>query len=148
MADDLFFKDLQLTRRSFGHPVSDRDKVDLNASTRRDLSTVSGRQNLVQAIINRLLTRRGELARLGHPNYGSRLHQLIGELNNTRIRGLAEIYIRECLAQERRVAEITDISFKPPSRGIERSVLEVTIGVKPIGEADEFTIAIPINLES
>lgn len=147
MADDFFFQDLQLTRRAFNRQVSDRDKVDLNPSARGDLGTVSGRQNLAQAIINRLLTRRGELAHLGHPNYGSRLYQLIGEPNNTRIRGLAEIYIRECLAQEQRVAEITYITFKPPSRGIERSVLEITIGVKPAGEAEEFTITIPINLE-
>ncbi len=147
MPDEILLKDLQITRRAFDQQVSDRDSVDLVASASGDLETVSGRANLAQAIINRLFTRKGELAKLGHPNYGSRLYTLIGEFNNTRIRGLAEIYIREALAQEPRIQEITRMTFARPSRGIDRNVLEATITVKPIGEQSELTFTIPINLE-
>ena len=76
-----------------------------------DVDITIGRDNLVQAIINRLLTRRGELATLGHPDYGSRLHELIGELNNLRLRVLAELYIRDCLAQEIRIEKIRYVYF-------------------------------------
>lgn len=146
MPEDFLLKDLKLTRRAFDQRVSDRDEVDLVTSASGDLATFEGRANLAQAIINRLLTRKGELTGLGHPNYGSRLHQLIGEVNNIRIRGLAEIYIRESLALEPLIKEITQIAFAPPSRVIDRDVLEVTIGVQPVGEKDEITITIPITV--
>ncbi len=147
MSNDNLLKDLNLTRRSFDQQVSDRESVDLIPSDRGDLQTISSRANLAKAIINRLFTDKGELSKLGHSNYGSRLHQLIGEMNNTRIRGLAEIYIRECLAMESRIEEITQISFEQPSQGIDRSMLKVTISVKPVGQENEITLTIPIYLE-
>ena len=146
MPDDPFLIDLQLTRRAFGQRVSDRDKVDLVTASDGDLKTVRGRANLAQAILNRLFTRRGELTQLGHPAYGSRLHQLVGELNNARVQGLAELYIRESLAQEPRIAEITDIVFAPPSRGEGRSMLQITVTVRPVGQDALLNVTIPINL--
>lgn len=145
MANNLL-KDLKLSNRSFNRQVSDRTFVDLQTLGGRDLQTTEGRANLAQAIVNRLLTRKGELARLGHPGYGSRLYQILGEPDNNRIRGRAEIYIRECLAQESRIEEVTQVKFSKPSRGFDRGSLEVTIGVKPRGNEQEFTVIIPINL--
>lgn len=142
MAD--FFKDLKLNNRTFDWQVSDRDYTDLTSTPGGDLRTVSGRENLTQAIINRLLTRKGELATLGHPDYGSRLYLLVGEVNNIRIRGLAEIYIREALAKERRIQAITAISFAPPVRSLDRDTLKIEIRVKPIGDEQELAIAIPL----
>lgn len=146
MADDLFHRDLRLTRRSFDQVLSDRDKVDLELSATGDVATVNGRANLAQAIINRLFTRLGELTRLGHPTYGSRLHSLVGERNVTRARGLAEIYIRECLGQEPRIAEIVEIAFAPPSRSEERSTLRVQIIVRPVGDEQPLSLVLPIGL--
>ena len=51
------------------------------AHTLLDYSTLDGRDNLAQAIVMRLLTPRGELAELGHPEYGSRLNELLGAPN-------------------------------------------------------------------
>jgi len=147
MANDPIGTDIQLTRRLFDQLTSDREVVDLIASASGDVQTVSGRENLAQAIVNRLFTRKGELARLGHPNYGSRLYELIGEPNNARVRGLAELYIRESLAQEPRLEAITSITFAAPSRGFTRNLLEITISVKPVGEATQLTFVIPLNLE-
>lgn len=145
MAEDVYRRDLKLTRRSFDQLLSDREAVDLIANGGGDLETVSGRANLAQAIINRLFTRKGELARLGHPNYGSRLHQLVGELNANRARGRAEIYIRECLAQEPRIAEIVEIAFAAPGRGEDRSTLLVQIVVRPVA-GEPLTLVAPIQL--
>lgn len=43
-----------------------------------DLDTVRGLDNLAQALTLRILVRRGELAELAHPRFGSRVHELIG----------------------------------------------------------------------
>jgi phage baseplate assembly protein W len=141
------YKDLQLTQRGFNVESTDRAYVDLQKTfTGGGLATVQGRANLAQAIANRLLTRQGELAELGHPEYGSRLYELIGEANNLRLRILTEIYIRDCLAQETRIAEIQYVTLSPPVRGIDRSVLKVTLGILPIGETEGLRFSIPINI--
>jgi phage baseplate assembly protein W len=141
------YKDLQLTQRGFNVESTDRAYVDLQMTfTGGGLATAQGRANLAQAIVNRLLTRQGELTELGHPEYGSRLHELLGEANNLRLRVLTEIYIRDCLAQETRIAEIQYVTLSPPVRGIDRSVLKVSLGILPIGETEGFSFSIPINI--
>jgi hypothetical protein len=113
----------------------------------QDLNRVDGRKNLAQAIVNRFYTRRGELTKLGHPSYGSRLYLLMGEPNNIRTRKLAELYIRECLEQESRIAEIKEIRFEPPSRDLDkRNVLLTTIILQPVGESTDLNIQLAINL--
>jgi len=146
MKDDLLKTDLKLTFREFDRVAADREFVDLKSSVRGDLQTLNGRDNLAQAIINRLLTRRGELTKFGHPNYGSRLHLLIGELNNIKQRAKAELYIREALAQESRIEAVKEVSFAASSRQIDRETLKVRIRVKPIGAENEFSILIPIDI--
>jgi phage baseplate assembly protein W len=137
--------DISLTRRQIGQYLSDRQLVDLQANS--DLLTTKGLNNLAQAIINRLSTRQGELAALGHPNYGSRLHQLIGQGNNTRSRAFAELYIRECLAQESRIEEVLDIVFAPQNHFLERDTLKIRINIKPAGIKTTSPLSIAINLD-
>jgi phage baseplate assembly protein W len=138
--------DLFLTRRSFDDLTSDREGIDL-AIERGDIKLVGGRANLAQAIVNRLLTRRGELAGLGHPDYGSRLYLLIGEPNSRRTQAVAELYIREALASEPRIREIAAISFAPPSpRPEKRSVLEVSIAIAPAETDDLLTVAVALPI--
>lgn len=143
---EIFRKDLKLKRRAFDQMSSDREYVDLTTTFSGDLDVVEGRANLAQALINRLLTRKGELSRLGHPNYGSRLYALVGELNNLRTRGRAELYIREALIQEKRIEDKVAIAFNPPPRGIDRNVLKAFITVKPIDGGADLSITLPINL--
>lgn len=144
--DPLLKTDIKVTQRIFDQEVSDRERVDFLITPSGDLATVSHRENLVQAILNRLLTRKGELAQLGHPEYGSRLHTLIGELNNTRTQGFAALYIRECLIQEPRVRQIKQITFALSSRGIDRNQMEITIIVRPIGDPDDLPFTLSLNL--
>src|SRR5690348_15586339 len=65
-----------------------------------DLDTLSAQDNLKQALLLRFLTPVGELALLGHPDYGSRLHELIGELNNDTNRNIAKLFVLQALAAE------------------------------------------------
>jgi len=71
-----------------------------------DLAPVQGVDNAMQAVVNRIKTERGELAALGHPGYGSRHHELIGQPNSENNRNLVKLYILQALAQEARIAKI------------------------------------------
>ncbi|WP_019600797.1 hypothetical protein [Teredinibacter turnerae] len=109
-----------------------------------DMATISDRDNLGQAIIIRLLTPRGELAALGHPQYGSRLHEIAGRTNTASTRDLARLYILESLQQEVRIDTIESVAITPsPGR---RSSIDVSIGVRPLGAVETLTIG-PIVLE-
>ncbi|MEW6491442.1 MAG: DUF2634 domain-containing protein [Cyanobacteriota bacterium] len=135
--------DLLFTRQQNKQIPTDREVATLKAD-RGDLAITGGLNNLAQAILNRLCTRKGELAALGHPDYGSRLYLLMGELNNTRTQRLAELYIRECLQAEPRIEEILEIVFEPPSDIFDRSRLKVRVTVKPVGE--ETTLSLGLSL--
>jgi phage baseplate assembly protein W len=117
------------------------------AHTLFDHETVEGRDNLAQAIVMRLLTPRGELAELGHPEYGSRLHELLGAPNSETRRGLAKLFVLEALAQEPRIAKVVDVSVSPhPDRTTElRHLVDVVVRVQPLGGADTVTIG-PLTL--
>lgn len=109
-----------------------------------DLTIASGRDNLAQAIIMRLLTPREELAALGHPQYGSRLHELVGEVNTETKRNLVRLYILETLQREPRIEEILDVTV---TLAVERpSSIDVSLQVLPVGETQTVTIG-PITLE-
>lgn len=147
MADEpLSEVDILLERRQLRRLTSDREIVDLGATLGGDLATRTGLANLAQAIVNRLLTRQGELTELGHPDYGSRLHELVGELNNRRARILAEMYIREALAQEGRVAEVISVTSTLPTRDLDRNVMELNIKVRPVGLDQLLTLGLTLNL--
>ena len=85
------------------------DLMTLTGAGGTDLRTVSDADNLSQALLLRFLTRQGDLARLGHPDYGSRLYTLIGELNNATNRNRAKLYVLEALAAEPRVAQVLSV---------------------------------------
>jgi len=109
-----------------------------------DMKTTSGRDNLGQAVVIRLLTPRGELSALGHPRFGSRLHEIIGRTNTENTRDLARLFILESLQQEARIASIEDVLITPsPGR---RSSIDVQIRVLPIGTTESLNIG-PIVLE-
>jgi len=137
--------------RVFAGPYS---RVDLQAKRREDvaprtmdLSLISGKANLVQSLIMRLKTERGELAGLGHPNYGSRHHQLIGEPNTENNRNLIKLYILECLRQEPRLEEIRKLEVKPGEGRENRDKVDIAITVKMKGFPDPLSLVIPFSFE-
>ena len=109
-----------------------------------DFGQLQGRDNLGQAVIMRLLTPRGELSTLGHPNYGSRLHELIGRQNTATQRDFIKLYILESLQQEPRIASVESIAITPtPGR---RDRVDVLLIVQPVAETATVTIG-PFTLE-
>ena len=119
--------------------------ADLMVSKAGDLQLVAGRENLGQAIMHRLLTRQGELAELGHPRYGSRLHELVGHPNTERTRELVRLYAKECVLQERRVKEIAGIKVTAYAGDPHAVVLDIT--VIPIKSNIPMNLVFPYYLE-
>jgi len=95
-----------------------------------DLAALTGRQNLAQSLILRLLTPLGTLGPLGHPGYGSRLGELVGRSNDPVARFLARRYVLEAMAQERR-ARLVDLAFDDPATA-DPSTLGFTAVVQPL----------------
>ena len=112
----------------------------------RDLGLTDGVNNLTQAIANRLKTRKGELSALGHPNYGSRHHELIGEPNVDRTRNLIKLYILQALRDEPRIEKVMSakvIAEQEPPRDVVR--IELTLRVQ--GESVPLNLVLPFSLE-
>lgn len=101
---DVLKTDLRLV---FGY-----DDVDLELGE-QDVETIDGLANLVQALRLRLLIDQGELTGLGHPRYGSRIRDLIGEPLNRANLELLRRYVRQTLLQDPRVEEVTQVKVKP-----------------------------------
>lgn len=98
-----------------------------------DLATLTGRRNLAQSLILRLLTPVGSLAPLGHPGYGSRLGELVGTANVPAARFLARRHVLEAVAQESRAA-LVDLVFADPAAGQtnDPGTLAFTVVVQPL----------------
>lgn len=107
-----------------------------------DLATLTGRQNLAQSLILRLLTPVGSLGELGHPGYGSRLGELVGRSNDPTARFLARRHVLEAMAQESR-ARLTDLVFDDPATS-DPGTLGFTLTVQPL--LDDAPVGAPIGL--
>lgn len=143
MEEELLGMDLKL--RIDQRPEDAGLGADLFVNARGDLKTSAGRENLGQAILHRLMTRRGELADLGHPGYGSRLHELIGEPNNERTRDLLRLYVKECLSQEPRIKEVLSLKVSVPKESAFAVLVEISI--LPIKSAVPMNVVFPFYLE-
>ena len=122
-----------------------RDEIRGSGHGLRDLKISSGVETLRQAIANRLKTRKGELTALGHPEYGSRHFELIGQPNVERTRNLVKLYILQALKNEARIEKVLKADVKaehtPP-----RETVRIELNVKVIGQALPLEIIVPFNL--
>lgn len=96
-----------------------------------ELVTVAGRDNLGQALVMRLLTPLGELTDLGHPDYGSRVPDLVGRGNTATTRDLLKLAILEAVVRDPRVAEVVEVRVDPAFAV--RDTVEVLVVVVPVG---------------
>jgi phage baseplate assembly protein W len=119
----LFGDDLELYGRNETH--------DLRPNGAGDLGLARGNENIIQALTLRLRVRRGELAPLGWPAYGSRLHELIGEPNINRIHVRLMAYARSAIEEDPRVAEVSGISASPSGRDTVRLTMEIRLIEEP-----------------
>ncbi|WP_328331064.1 GPW/gp25 family protein [Kribbella sp. NBC_00382] len=123
-------------------------------SSKADLQRLTGKEDLQQALLLRFLTQVGELAHLGHPEYGSRLHELVGEPDTEAIRNRAKLFALQALQGEPRIAAVQSVTVKT-GRGARRAGrvdlsgetwLEIVAVVLPIGEATPLNLVIPVDL--
>jgi hypothetical protein len=116
---------------------------DLRVIPPGDLAVVHGPDAAVQALTLSLLVRRGELAALGWPDFGSRLHELVGELDTPRTRIRLAQYAREAVAGDWRVTEVTQVTVAT-DRFEARVVLDVLLAGQP-DEPLRLAVAVPIE---
>jgi phage baseplate assembly protein W len=86
--------------------------ADLYIGKSGDMAIISEERNIAQAILHRLRTIKGELAELGHPDYGSTILDFIGQPNNSVTRTRLRLAIRDTIRQEHRVKQIVSIEVK------------------------------------
>jgi phage baseplate assembly protein W len=149
MAFEHMLTDMRLQlRHSSLRPVyavsTDRRRVATRVGVHDDIGVVTGPDNLHQGVLMRLLTPLGELAPLGHPEYGSRLHELIGDRNSETRRNLARLFILQALALEPRIEEVVEV--KTAVDPAHREGVNVTLRVRPVGETQIVQIG-PFVLE-
>jgi phage baseplate assembly protein W len=116
---EILGKDLLLVESPLG--------ADLAASKTGDIMTIAEEMNLAQAILHRLRTIRGELADLGHPDYGSNIYDLVGEPNNQMTRDRMKVMIKNSLLEERRIKEIIRIEVKSRKPQVDDSTRGLTL---------------------
>jgi hypothetical protein len=140
--------DLRLRFAGPGGSFDDGDLAQARpvASSRRiDLDIARGTDAADQFLVNRLMTHRGELATLGHPTYGSRHHELIGQPNVERTRNLIKLYVLEALGEESRVEKVLSCDVRaahqPP-----RDVVRIEMLLRLVGEPNDRTLVVPFDL--
>ena len=105
----------------------------------------AGLDNFTQAIANRLKTRQGELASLGHPDYGSRHHELIGEPNVPRVRNLIKLYVLQALRDEPRVERVLRADVLP-EHDPPRDSVRIELQVQVLGAPTPLNLVVPFSL--
>lgn len=103
--------------------------LDLVVDGGGDVDLARGNDNIVQALRLRLLVRKGELAPLGWPDYGSRIHELIGEPDNRRTQLILMAHARAAISADPRVVDIPTIEalVLPGNRDVVRLNLSITL---------------------
>ncbi|QSQ26054.1 GPW/gp25 family protein [Pyxidicoccus parkwayensis] len=139
-------RDLQLDYAWSQGFFEDADLATARRGAIKDLGVVEGVDAFTQAVANRLKTRKGELAPLGHPDYGSRHHELLGEPNVERTRNLIKLFVLQALAQEPRIEKVLKADVRaehePP-----RDTVRIELQVRVVGEPTPFNLVVPFSLE-
>lgn len=146
----LLGRDLRLEYALSGGFFEDADlasRVDApGQGPTRDLRTVDGVDTLAQAIVNRLKTRKGELTALGHPTYGSRHHELLGEPNVERTRNLIKLYILQALRDEPRIERVVKATVRP-EHSPPRETVRIELQLRLIDVPTPLNLIVPFSLE-
>lgn len=134
--------DLTKSGRDSGNDLATRVRVE---TTGFDLDTYQRVDNLVQALLLRFLTPAGALAALGHPDYGSRLFELIGELNTETNRNKAKLFTLQALQAEPRVKEV--LSVIVAQGRTDRTRIDINISLLVVDSDTLLNLVFPFFLE-
>ena len=134
--------DLTKSSRDHGNDLATHVRVE---TSQFDLDTLGTADNLVQALLLRFLTPVGELALLGHPDYGSRLFELIGELNSETNRNRAKLYTLQALQAEPRVKEIRSVTVTQSAK--DPTQMDIEVSLLPVDSDTLLNLVFPFFLE-
>jgi phage baseplate assembly protein W len=141
----LLGRDLLLRYTSSSGFFEDADLLDQRRGIDRDVQLADGLANLEQALANRIKTHKGELSALGHPDYGSRHHELIGEPNVERTRHLIKLYVLQALRDEARIEKVLSArvmaEHQPP-----RETVRIELELRVRGEPHPLNLVLPFSL--
>lgn len=115
-----------------------------SSDDRVDFDLAAGPGALKQALVLRLLTPKGCLAALAHPDYGSRLHELIGGLSTPFSRARARAFVLEALAAERRVAKVLTVDVRTAQASSDRLLIDVQ--VLAVGGGEPVSLGLEVAL--
>jgi len=133
------------TRKSNRDPGNDLSVARRGLTDQIDLEPLSGVDNLIQALLLRFLTPVGELTALGHPEYGSRLHELIGELNSETNRNRAKLFVLQALEAEPRVKKV--LSVRVTQSRSDPTQMDIDVSLLPIDSDTPINLVFPFFLE-
>jgi phage baseplate assembly protein W len=136
-------RNLELTKssRDPGNDLAIRTRIE----STQDLDIYGRVDNLVQALLLRFLTPLGELTLLGHPDYGSRLFELIGELNSETNRNRAKLFTLQALQSEPRVREIRSVTVTQ-NRAVPTQI-DIRVSLLPVDSDTLLNLVFPFFLE-
>ena len=145
-APDVLGRDLLALYRVTDGRHEDVDLSTVPASARgavvTDLVACASVDTAVQAVVHRIKTVRGELADLGHPEYGSRHHELVGQPNTVRNRNLVKLYLLQALALEPRIRKVLKASVDPDPQ---RDRVTISLTLSFIGSPVPQDLVVPFN---
>lgn len=142
------FEDAELvTTHRLEHVISKYTKHEELQKQRNevDLSLTTDTENIIQSLVNRLKTRKGELTALGHPEYGSRHHELVGELNTETNRSLVKLHILEALSHEPRIEKIVRSDVQTSTA--DRTRIDVHLQIETINISNPINVVVPFYFE-
>jgi phage baseplate assembly protein W len=129
---------------SFEDADLDVERASGGVRRRTDLAVASGVPAAEQLLANRLKTQRGELAPLGHPEYGSRHHELVGEPNVERTRNLVKLYVLQALADEPRVQKVLASRVYAPDSP-PRDEVRIELELRLVDEENPLNLVVPFS---
>lgn len=127
-------------RRLFGVDEYLDNDGDMAGDVNGELVTISGMSNLEMQLRHRVVTQRGELAELGHPEYGSLVPTLIGKMGSP---VWYERILLECqmaVQQDPRVQSLGNVSMT-----VDNTQVMFSADVLPIGQTGAISVSFPIT---
>jgi hypothetical protein len=102
----------------FLNDAGDHERQATGLSANATTKTVTGYDNLIMQLQHRLNTRRGELAALGHPEYGCNLPLFIGKIGVDYWYERALLEAETAIREDPRVQDVTNLSLSADSTAV------------------------------
>lgn len=140
--DRLFGRDLLLRDGAAGLDLA----AEGGGQAGGDLALARGSANVIQALTLRLRVRKGELAPLGWPDFGSRLHELIGEPDLPRTHLKLQVFARQAIEADPRVRKV--VAVRTATLPGERDTVRLSLDIQLIDAPTPLNLVFDQPLEA